>query len=79
MSRDEITNPKTNPMNYPVPHNILLLVIDGFEKPYDPEDLNRAISTPSIPSVPTDVAHGRATPAYITFMIVRRRAGSFRW
>jgi len=54
----DLTNPKTNPMNYPVPDNILLLVIDGFEKPYDPEDMNQAISTPSIPSVPADVAHG---------------------
>jgi hypothetical protein len=51
----DLTNPKTNPKNYPLPHNILLLVIDSFERPNDPEDPSQLNISQAMP---TDVAHG---------------------
>jgi hypothetical protein len=34
----DLTNPAKNPKQYPVPRDILLLAIDAFERPTDPED-----------------------------------------
>src|SRR2546430_11944836 len=34
----DLTNPVKNPKQYPVPRDILLLAIDAFERPTDPED-----------------------------------------
>src|SRR6266513_4746237 len=34
----DLTNPAKNPKQYPLPRDILLLAIDAFERPTDPED-----------------------------------------
>jgi hypothetical protein len=34
----DLSRPETNPKHYPIPQRILLLTIDGFERPSDPED-----------------------------------------
>jgi hypothetical protein len=51
----DLTNQKANLKNYPVPHNILLLIIDSFERPNDPEDPSQL----NIPQgMATEGAHG---------------------
>lgn len=51
----DLKNQDRNPKGYPLPRNILLLVISGFEKPSDPED---SCMVPSAHGEPPDVAHG---------------------
>jgi hypothetical protein len=54
-----LTNKTTNPKNYPIPKNVLLLEVDGFERPYDTEDPN--LPTPEEDSGTArgdDIAHG---------------------
>jgi hypothetical protein len=53
----DLTNPAKNPKQYPVPRDILLLAIDAFERPTDPEDLCQLSQTaPAAESA--EVAHG---------------------
>jgi hypothetical protein len=53
----DLTNPTKNPKQYPVPPNILLLAIDAFERPTDPEDPCQLLQTG--PAGKSDeVAHG---------------------
>jgi hypothetical protein len=52
----DLTNPGKNPKQYPVPRDILLLIIDSFERPTDPEDPCPNQGVPA--TKPADVAHG---------------------
>ena len=53
----DLTNPAKNPKQYPLPRDILLLAIDAFERPTDPEDPCQP--TQAAPAgKPADVAHG---------------------
>ena len=52
----DLANPEKNPKQYPLPRNILLLIIDAFEKPTDPEDPCPSQAVPA--ETPADVAHG---------------------
>jgi predicted acylesterase/phospholipase RssA len=50
----DLTDPKKNPNHYPLPRNILLLTIDAFERPTDPEDPDQPVAA----GRPADTAHG---------------------
>jgi len=53
----DLTNPAKNPKQYPLPRDILLLAIDAFERPTDPEDPCQPTQTaPADKSA--EVAHG---------------------
>src|SRR6266516_2672443 len=53
----DLTNPAKNPKQYPLPRDILLLAIDAFERPSDPEDPCQPTQTaPADKSA--EVAHG---------------------
>ena len=53
----DLTNPGKNPKHYPLPRDILLLTIDAFERPTDPED-SCPPSQIGPGGRPVDVAHG---------------------
>jgi len=53
----DLTNPAKNPKQYPLPRDILLLAIDAFERPTDPEDPCQPTQAAQA-GKPADVAHG---------------------
>jgi hypothetical protein len=54
----DLSNPGKNPKHYPLPRDILLLIIDAFEKPTDPEDLCPSPGQALPEATPPDIAHG---------------------
>jgi hypothetical protein len=50
----DLTDPKKNPNHYPLPRDILLLSIDAFERPTDPEDPDQPVAA----GTPADTGHG---------------------
>jgi hypothetical protein len=63
----ELTAKDANPKHYPVPHDILILTIDGFERPYDPEEVN-----------PSKVTHATAAPAEIAHGVIYNLAAPLK-
>ena len=54
----DLSDPQKNPKHYPLPHNILLLVIDAFERPTDPEDSDPSPSQAVPAGMGANVPHG---------------------
>ena len=72
-----LTNKTTNPTNYPVPQHVLLLEVDGFERPYDTEDPNLPMpEDKSSAAREEDVAHGAIYNLESPLMTVMNVRGS---